>query len=251
MLVIQLIISLIPLFIINLFIKRNRKWSAMLNLTFYTIIALIFLIIYDSFIQSALQKGISMFPFLSKSAILLLFIEKLFYTGLPEEIIKYSAIKMSKPKNQLEILNNTMTISAIFIFFENYAYSKSNILVGAWRIILPVHILSQLVMAYYLIKAYEEKNTNKHMIFSTFSIILPVIIHTLYNCCFSIEYVNVWFKSLVLLSFGIIAYILVFKFIKNTTEKYSNNVEENIVKLNIFKIITVILCTAFWIYAYR
>ncbi len=197
------------------------------------------------------MKFYGIFPILSSSALLLVFIEKLFYTGLPEEIIKYSAIKMSKPMNQIEILKNSMYVSTIFMFYENYSYAQDGILIGLWRAILPVHIISQVVMSYFLLKSYDvkEKNKMKYVIYSIFSIILPIIIHTTYNCYASMSE-NGLNKAIIIFVLGIIAYFITYKYIRSMAKKYSNDFEESVIKINKTKIITIILVTLFWVYTF-
>ena len=108
MFIIQLLIALIPFGIIHYFVKKydhpnNKK---IFNLIFYMVVSLILLSIYDYLIIQISPTFYQIIPFLINpiSFYITAFVTKLFTTGLPEEIAKYLAIKMSKPKNNEEII---------------------------------------------------------------------------------------------------------------------------------------------------
>ena len=246
MVIIQIFISFLPLVIINLFVKEKDSLKKIFNLTYYMTLSLIILMVYDSFIKQIFAVIYRNFWQLFNDSLFLLI-----FTAFPEEIAKFLAIKNSKPQNKWEIVKNSMLISTIFMFYENFSYASDGIILGVWRIIIPIHIISQLIMAYFLIKADDVKENNKlkYYLLTFFSLLFPIVIHTIYNCYVALSPERLG-KSLVIFILGIISYILAFIFIKRARLKYFEIQEENFKKISSFKIIILILVTLFWIYTF-
>lgn len=252
MFIMQILISFLPLLIINSFFKEKENFKKILNLFYYMSLSLIILMVYDSFIKqffTIIYKNF--YSLFSNSLFLLVFTQKFLYTAFPEEIIKFLAIKNSKPQNKWEIIRNSMLIATIFMFYENFSYASEGILLGVWRIIIPIHIVAQMIMAYYLGRTFDEKENGKlkYHLFTFFSLLLPILIHTIYNCYAALIPTSLG-KGLIILFLGIASYILAFKFIKNTRQKFPESQSENEEKVSGFKMVLMILITLFWIYTF-
>ena len=247
MMLLQIVFAIIPLIIITLILKEKLINKRVINILFYEVIVYILFLIYSIVYYRYIN--------IEEFAILGIILGNLIANALPEETLKFIIIKKSKPKNEIDIIKNALLTSTIFMFLENYMYSKTGIIVGCYRIFTPVHLMSQMVMAYYMIKTYREKENKKVKIkYSILSIGVPIILHTVYNSLVNIiENIGFIYLPIVITILGIITYIVTYKFAKKEIKKYSvndSNETENksISKIKIFIIVIFIL---FWIFTYR
>lgn len=274
---INLLTALIPIIIIVFFILisdrrkiKNINLNNILNIILCgflsTILTGIFVTIFK--IPKLLTYGIAkkMMPMLSKT-FLVTCLDAFFVSGMPEELAKWISIKKSKPQKPYKILINSLFIGAIFMALENYSYMSMYagelidgsplILLSLYRVFMPIHIACQVTMALLMIKAYEKKKEGKKkygVLLQILSIAMPILLHASYNTYtefnnweIHIGEINVMPMTIIL---GICAYIFTFisivKITKNSPDNETNENNES-TKLNIKKLVLVIIITVLWI----
>lgn len=257
--IIQIICALAPLALILLFIREKVDYNRLIKIAYYMTLAIIGITILGVVKTKAFPsewKGNS--GFISKMHPILMFM------ALPEEIFKFLTIKKLDAKNQRTLIKDIFITSTIFMFFENYAYSKNYfgvILFGnviptsVFRMFIPIHFMSQITMAYFMIKAFNEKQKGKNTTrYLALSLILPIIIHTLYNT--TIEVIegtgNILITPIIVFVLGIITYVLTFIFIRKMLKKYNtDNQEIENISISKNQLVFTILFGIFWIYTYK
>lgn len=260
----RILISFIPITIISLFViiveRKNLK-----NIKFNTILTVIICGLVSTIFKD-IPRMILKFPMgllyvfidnlvpnMLSMTFLLAFIDNLFVAAIPEEVSKWTCLKISKPKSPYKILLHSIFIALIFMTHENYTYMydlSSNFL-GLYRVFIPIHIVCQLIMALLIIKSNEKKNEGKkkYSIFlQILSVLIPILLHTMYNTYTNlttwklpINEVNVLPMVIIL---GICTYIATFIAIINVRRKYTNdetNDNKEKTKLSIKKLILVII----------
>ena len=243
----QIIFTIIPFIIITLTLKEKLVSKRIIDILFYEVIGfllfLIYTIVYLRYIniEEFTIFGIILGKLINASA---------------EELLKFVVIKKSKPKNEIDFIKNALLTSAIFMFLENYMYSKNGIIVGVYRNFMPIHLISQMVMAHYMIKSYSKKENKKVKLkYSILSIIVPIILHTTYNSVIDIvEKMGFIYVPIFVIVLGIITYIITYKFAKKGLEKYSindHNQTETENKISKTKMFIIVLFIIFWIFAYK
>ena len=251
MILLQIIFAIIPFIIITLILKEKLINKRIINILFYEVIGFLLFLIYTMVYFGYINIG--------EFTILGIILGKLIANALPEELLKFVVIKKSRPKNEIDIIKNALLTSAIFMFFENYMYSKNGIIVGVYRNFMPIHFISQMVMAHYMIKSYSEKENKKAKLkYSILSILVPIILHTAYNSIVNIiEKMGFIYLPIFIIILGIIIYTITYKFAKKGIKKYSINdnyetetetENKNISKIRIFIIVTFLV---FWISTYK
>ena len=193
-------------------------------------------------------------PNISIESGILAFAYIFFIAGFVEEISKRIAIKISKPKTPYKILINSIFVALIFAVLENYGYiyTRSSMLVGIKRALMPFHVIYQIIMALFMIKAYEKKKDG-HKIYSKLlkllSFIVPMLLHTMHNYLLrDVGGINI--NLLIAVVIGIFAYSIIFTSTLWVRKKYPENEENEKKKLNIKKLIFIVIVIAFWIFAF-
>ena len=243
----QIVFATIPLIIITLILKEKVINKRVINILFYEVIAYLLVLIYTIVYFRYINIG--------EFTILGIILGNLIAKALPEELLKFIIIKKSKPKNEIEIIENALLTSAIFMFFENYMYSKNGIIVGGYRIFTPIHLMAQIVMAHYMIKSYSEKENKKVKLkYSILSVGVPIILHTLYNSIVNvIEGMGFTYLPIFIIILGIIMYIITYKFVKKGIKQYNVNDNNEIENKSISKtrIFIIVIFMLFWILTYK
>lgn len=252
--VIQIIFAILPLFVILSFFKWKVSWNEFFKLCLNMLFFLCLEMIYVVIIQVLVKNVEGLVPNLFWCTILFIFIKQLMYNAIPEETIKFLTIRQSNPQDRVAIIKNSLIASTFFMFFENYSYSSSQIIVGAYRMFIPIHMISQLVMAHFLIKANEQENKAKANKYVALSIFLPVIIHTLYNGGVRIleqSGLPNYIVPVCVVILGFITYISVLKTIRKNVSESKEVVESSGTHLPNYKAIIGVLYLVYWIYLYR
>ncbi len=246
---IQIILTLIPFIIFSgVFLTKKNKINNIPNFLFYGILSLIFTFAIDSFI------GI-MFPFsldsvLFKSAnFITLFIYYLFTAGIPEELSKYVSIKLSKPKTKAQILINSIYINIVFAMLETYSYVGTSTMAletNILRTFKPMHIFYGTIMAYFLIKGFEEKD--KKSKYNVLALIIPAVVHAVFDSLLNMIDIKINDPNVIIVGviLAIFAYLIPISVIikqKPDEEEYKNKKGSSILKLMIsIPIILFFLC---------
>ncbi len=167
--------------------------------------------------------------------------------AIPEELVKFIAIKLSKPKTKDKIFVNAIIISFAFIILENLGYygeKGSTALLS--RILTPMHLLFQLIMAAFLVLAFKEKekgNKGKCFLFNVLALVIPILCHGLWDALAA----NEVFPRVVFYIGGIITYGILFAWtlkIKNEEEITKSKLKVS----SVIKSIIIILFIAFFVY---
>lgn len=169
--------------------------------------------------------------------------------GLAEELSKFIAIKLSKPKTKSSIFVNSILISLLFTVIEDFGYFHSyegDALFA--RLLTPMHLLFQVVMAFFLQKALFAKNQGKkeqNILFQVLALVVPIILHTLFDTFTGIV-IPRWFSYII----GVCTYVFIgyylFKHILVTEVE-----NKKISVFSIIKIVFVILSTLFFLFAFN
>lgn len=219
--------SIIPLLIIliPLIIRKTSK-KEIVNGIFWGIISIIISYIVVMIPEKAL-KASSIFNVIDVSIFSFFFL--LVSTALPEELSKFFCIKETKSKDNFSILMNAMLISSTFSVIEDFMYF---IAYGTSisRMLTPGHILFELIMSFFLIKAQKNNKTLN----ISLAIIIPVLGHALFNTLQLDK--NLMFLFYIL---GIVTYIIAF--IALLKVKKQEPKEQKEIKFYLLKIITIII----------
>lgn len=257
--IIQIACALVPLALILLFIREKVDYNRLIKIAYYMTLSIIGITVLGVVKAKIFPNGLG-----GNSGFVSKMIPIFMFMALPEEIFKYLTIKKMNAKNQRTLIKDIFITSTVFMFFENYAYSKNYfgvILFGnviptsVFRMFIPIHLLSQIIMAYFMIKAFNEKEKEKNNTgYLGLSLAFPIIVHTLYNT--TIEVIestgNVFFVPKMVCLLGIITYILTFIFIRKMLKKYNtDNQEIESVSITKTQLIVTVLFTIFWIYSYK
>lgn len=168
--------------------------------------------------------------------------------GIPEEFVKFIAIKLSRPKTKDKIFVNSIIIAFIFTILEDLAYfgdKGSAALVS--RLLTPMHLLFQLIMAGFLILALKKKEEGKKgqsILLIILALVVPILVHGIWDGIAA----NELLPRAVLYGCGVVTYIVLFVCtlkIKNEEEVTKNKLK----KTSILKLIIIILFVAFFLYA--
>lgn len=269
MTLVNLLVSLIPIIIFIIFLIKYNKINIknihlnnILNVIFCELLSVILSLIFshDTLIKYPFAIVYAIFtrivPNMSFESGLGFFIYLFFTAGFVEEISKWIAIKISKPKTPYKILLNSIFISLIFITLEDYAYIYNHsTVVGMLRNLLPLHIIFQVIMALLMIKAYEKKNEhnkNYSLLLQISSIFIPALVHTFYDyIIWNVTTENMNYPIVILVA--IFIYAITFMAIIRIKKKFpdNENIEKNEkTKLNIKKLILIIVMCAFWFIVY-
>ena len=173
----------------------------------------------------------------------------IFMAGIPEELAKFLAIKFSKPKSKSAIIVNALLVSLIFSVVEDFGYFaiyESGALLS--RVLSIGHVLFQLIMIIYLIKAFNSKqeNNNKYKFFNILAVGIPAIFHGFYDAF------AVILPHLIYYVIGIITYVLMIVCVLKFVKREENVVEKKkLSAFSIIKVIIIILLSLFNLFAFN
>ena len=257
--IIQIVCALVPLALILLFIRQKVDYNRLIKIAYYMTLSIIGITVLGVVKAKIFPNGLG-----GNSGFVSNMISIFMFMALPEELFKFLTIKKLDAKNKTTLIKDVFITSTVFMFFENMAYSKNytgTILFGniiptaVLRMFIPIHLLSQIIMAYFMIKAYNEKDKGKNSTgYFALSLTLPIIIHTLYNIINRMieRTKNFLLVPNIVCLLGIITYILTFIFIRKMLKKYNtDNQEIESVSINKTQLIVTILFVIFWIYTYK
>ena len=259
--VLKIFISFLPVIIVGLFYLLVNRKKVSLNNVLNIFLILFFLILLSSiilrnitvFFGAALFLGMKqIIPNLSFEYGFGLFIKAFATAGLCEEIAKWIGIKILKPKDKREIVVFSIFVAAFLSSLENNSYiQKFDLETGIYRVLMEMHILCQVIMSFFMVKAFEKKKEGKkglsHLL-QILAILIPAIMHGIFDAIFwntqTIE-VNILIPIVV----GALVYGITFW----TLYRYRDNdelKEDEPKKASIFKIIISILIFIFWAYTF-
>ena len=243
----QILFSIIPIlfFLILLFIKKF-KIKEPINVIFWSCISVLVAILASTMLVKDTKNLNGTTRFFT-----------IFITvALVEELAKYIAIKAIRPTSKNDFYITSMFIAIIFAAIENFSYNAdtSNIVkLGIYRLLTPMHILFQIVMACFLNKSFtqrqEQKKSNVN-IFEFLAVFVPTLLHTIWDYYYAdISINNVSFNFVAItgiLSYGIILFTI-FRLKPDNYENKQENTEKNKSKWNVLKLIAIILFLISWI----
>ena len=173
---------------------------------------------------------------------ILSFLYFLIYAGINEELCKFIGIKLSKPKNNSELLVNAILIACLFGVIENVGYLGLDISnKSLFFRMINMHMLFQVIMANIIVKGIDK---NKKGLFTIISLVITMFIHGLW------DYINN--SDIIIIIGGIICYTLVIytlfkaKKIQDTIPQ----IEENKDKLFTIKFIAAVIISLFWLFIF-
>lgn len=212
-----LLISIIPVILLGLYIYQKdsikEPKSLLLGLFasgFLASFLVVFINIIMAFITPDFYLSDNYNRFEFTKLFLLVFIE----IALVEEFSKWIMIRLigynHKDFDQLyDIIVYSVFVALGFAAIENIFYViQGGLTLGIYRAIfsVPGHVAFGVFMGYYLglAKIWEKKNKTKHNIYMILSVLVPALLHTIYNFCLMKE--NIWFLS-IFAGFIIILYV--------------------------------------------
>ena len=213
----------ILVFFILLYIKKYRfEKNDLIHLLFCGVLSLLFSL--TSFL----------FPLEEPKSIgLELLIYEVLIAGLCEELAKYISIKLTKPKSSTEFFVNGMIVSLCFMLLENIMYHT-----GTFRMFFPGHLLFQLIMVAFLIMAQKQNAKLKKIILNFLSLIVPIILHGMYDTYNSTISIKTKLFLGVILYLGIIIITLLIVKPRESLEE-----KRKLTKKSILKILFIVLWT--------
>ena len=259
--VIKIFISFLPTIIVGIFYLLVNKKKVNLNNLLNIFLVSFFLIFFymitykiTIFLGAVLYLGMQkIIPNISVEYGFGLLFKAFVSAGLCEEIAKWVGIKVLKPKNKREIVVFAIFVATFLSSMENNSFiQRFGLVTGIYRALMDMHIVFQVVMSFFMVKAFEKKNNGKKMqshLIQILAILIPAIIHGIYDAIFW-DVTTDGQSILVPISFGIFVYGITFW----TIYKYRDNgeyKEENPKKASIGKIIFAILVLIFDLYTFK
>ena len=247
----QILVAIVPTIIIAIFLGKNVSIKTITKIFiligFYMTFEMIYVVI--------LQNSISMIPKtiidINGTAFISILIKQLLDNAIPEEVIKYLVIKNTSLNSKKGIAKSAIITATSFMAIENYSYSKSVLFIGMYRIFIPIHLISQLIMAYFLIKALDMEKS-KATKYRSLALIVPILIHSVYNISTHIiENSGIIPIYVYVISLGIIAYFITFKFTKSNIIKVCDDEAIESVEIQKYKVIIGLLFILFWGYTFK
>lgn len=217
MMFILLFISIIPVVLLGLYIykKDNVKEPKSLLLGLFSSGFLAsFLVIIINVLMALLTPEFYISDNYNKFNFAMLFFLIFIEIALVEEFCKWIMIRLigynHKDFDQLyDIIVYSTFVALGFAAVENIFYViEGGFTLGIYRAIfsVPGHVAFGVFMGYYLglAKMWEKKNKTKHNIYMLLSVLVPALLHTIYNFCLMIE--TFWFL-IIFIGFIIILYV--------------------------------------------
>ena len=236
----QLLLSLIPLVIVILTmiifkINIKGKLKFFVDKFFWSFIVILIVLILSTILKLV-------FPFIYETGELGgSFLYYLIFAALIEEVAKFVALLATKPKNHKELIINGIFIATLFSIIEHYVYmgnvlSQESLFI---RLATPGHALYLLIPIWFIILGVKN---NKKGLFACTGLFLGILVHAVFD---TID------KNVVLaVIFGIIGYAVIIYSLYKASKMMDSN-EESKDKLFIFKLISIILCCAFFYFAFN
>ena len=176
------------------------------------------------------------FPTENCKSIIRLFINVFIGVAFIEEILKWLVVKIfvyrhSDFDETFDAVVYAVFASLGFACIENLLYVLLlGVGTGIVRAItaVPLHACTGIIMGYYIGKAkLSSENTGKYneMLYIFLSILLPVIVHTIYDF---LIFTRVPMYVLVWLGFVVVTYIICFILVKNSTKNNESFVKEEV-----------------------
>lgn len=223
-----LIISIIPVILLGLYIyqKDSIKEPKSLLLGLFTSgflasFLVVFINVIMAFITPEFYLSDNYTRFEFTKLFLLVFVE----IALVEEFSKWIMIRLigynHKDFDQLyDIIVYSTFVALGFAAIENIFYViQGGVTLGIYRAIfsVPGHVAFGVFMGYYLglAKIWEKKNKAKHNLYMILSVLVPALLHTVYNFCLMKE--SFWFLS-IFAGFIIILYVSAVREINKISE---------------------------------
>ncbi|MGM9878506.1 MAG: PrsW family intramembrane metalloprotease [Bacilli bacterium] len=217
MTLILLFISIIPVVLLGLYIYKKdsvkEPKSLLIGLFFSGFLASVLVIVINIF-MTAIIPDLYLSDNYNKFNLLELFFLIFIEIALVEEFSKWLMIRFigynHKDFDQLyDIIVYSAFVALGFALIENIFYViEGGFTLGIYRAIfsVPGHAAFGVFMGYYLglAKMWEKKNKIKHNLFMILSIIVPALLHTIYNFCLMIE--TFWFL-IIFIGFIIVLYV--------------------------------------------
>lgn len=230
---ILLFLAILPVLLILLFVYNKDKTKEPLSLLLILFISgfgSCLLVLLISFLMGKI------IPFLSSSLSEMNFLQVLFYAfigvALIEELCKWVMVRFlgynHKEFDEIyDIIVYSIFVSLGFAFVENIIYIMSSVKLSTaiLRAIsaVPSHACDAIFMGYYLsiAKQYSERNNKdlekKNMILS---IVVPTILHGIYDFCIMSGYTVLLFVFLIFVIFLYVISISKLKFMAEANRKF-------------------------------
>jgi len=231
--IISIFVAVLPIVLIGLFIYKNDKFKEPSKLLFklfvFGVISCFPAIILESIMGS-------FFPKMEYMNFLEMFLYVFLVIALVEEVCKWIFLyKIAYTHNEFDSLYDMIVYASFvalgFACFENILYVYSNgIFTGLVRAIsaVPGHVCDGILMGSYLSLAkvnYIRGNYDLSKKFKIYSLIIPTIIHGIYDFCLF------WGRPIFILIFVIFVvslFIICFRKVKEVSSrdmvfKYKNN----------------------------
>ena len=228
MMLILLFISLIPIILLGIYIYKKdsvKEPKSLLLGLFSSGFLASFLVIIINVLMTLLIPHLYLSDNYSKFNFIELFFLIFIEIALVEEFAKWIMIRFigynHKDFDQLyDIIVYSTFVALGFAAIENIFYViQGGFTLGIYRAIfsVPGHVAFGVFMGYYLglAKILENKNKTKHNIYMVLSVIVPAILHTIYNFCLMIE--TFWFL-IIFIGFIIILYVSAAKEIEKVSK---------------------------------
>lgn len=231
--VLSIIVSILPIVLIGLFIYKNDRRKESSKFLFK-----LFICGFSSCFPAVILELIlsSFLPNMEYMNIYQIFLYSFFVIALSEELCKWFFVyKISYHHDEFDSLYDMIVYASFvalgFACFENIMYVSSNgIITGIFRAVsaVPGHVCDGIFMGSYLslAKINEIRGNNQlSKKYKIYSIVVPVIIHGIYDfCLFSGSFLLVG----IFLVYVIALFVICFKKVKkisanNIKFKYRNN----------------------------
>ena len=235
---IRICLSLIPLLVfLVVFCYKKIKVNNIIHLILCGVISVCLSLV----LVQLFTKILSLLSFLGNYGIV--FSKLIYYliiVGLVEELARYIAIKISKPKTKNQIFINLLWISLIFIVIENYGYigvANNPLKLGVYRSLSPNHMFFAVIMSYFLCLSMEKKKEKSGLnVFEILALIVPIVFHGLFDYGLDIFGINTNNINFILISiFVFLGYVipmlLVFKLKSEEVKEVGFNRIINIIEL--------------------
>lgn len=212
---------MIPVILLGFYIYKKdtiKEPKSLLLILFSSGLLSSFLVIIINIITALLIPDLYLSDNYQKFGFLKLFILIFLEIALVEEFCKWIMIRIiGYPNKEFDQLYDIIVYSAFvalgFAAIENIFYVlQGGITLGIYRGLfsVPGHVAFGVYMGYYLGKAkiYQKQNNNKYKLYMILSILIPTLLHTIYNFLLMLE--AFWYLVL-FLGFIIILYISAIK----------------------------------------
>lgn len=228
MIFLLLLISIIPVFLLGLYIYKKdsvKEPKSLLMILFSSGLFAAFLVIAINIVMLLLIPDLYISDNYNKFSQIKLFFLIFIEIAFVEELCKWIMIRfIGYPHKDFDQLYDIIVYSTFvalgFAAIENIFYVlQGGITLGIYRAIfsVPGHVSFGIFMGYYLglAKLCENKNKSKYIIYMILSVLVPTLLHTIYNYCLMLE--TFWYL-IIFMGFIIILYISAAKEIEKVSK---------------------------------